>query len=131
MSIIKGKDLKNIKLYKVLRNDFTHYNFKYRLGKNVDILPFNPRGHCSEGGLYFSDIYYIYKFFNLGDLIVDVSIDGNEYIYVDKYKYKAHSISIFNPRKLDDIINQLYKNDINIAIQISGYTLQYAKNPKE
>ena len=37
--------------YKLIRSNMTHQWFKYRLGLNIDSLPFNI-GYCMNGGLY-------------------------------------------------------------------------------
>ena len=45
----------NITYYKLVRDDYTHHNFTYKLGLNIDSIKFNPIDSCEPGGLYFTD----------------------------------------------------------------------------
>lgn len=69
-----------------------HNNLQYKTGLNIDILPFNPTGTCSSGGMYFfsrkqlinfycytTDIHYMRK----------VTFPDNARIYVEHNKFKC------------------------------------------
>jgi len=120
MSLIKGSDLKGIKLYKFLHIDLIHNGFTYKEGENVDILPFNPKGTYSVGGLYFFDAnkidnnefvaLYIGMFY-----VADVSVDDDEPIWKEANgRYKTHKFTLKNIRnKIDFELNQ---EQINMII---------------
>lgn len=52
--------------FKVTNKTENHHGFQYKDGLNVDTLPFQPSGSCVPGGLYFSDLRNIGKFYNYG-----------------------------------------------------------------
>jgi hypothetical protein len=53
--LICGRDIK-LPIYKILNENMTHNGYVYKLGTNTDSLPFNPKGSCRPGGLYFADV---------------------------------------------------------------------------
>ena len=92
-TIIKGKDLKNTKLVKILNRTFVHKKFKYVENEyNVDILPFKPHGQCSDGGLYFCELKDMYLFFNYGCYVCEIELDDDEDVYVEDNKFKTHRL---------------------------------------
>jgi hypothetical protein len=94
--------LRNRKYVKLLRNDLTHFWFTYKMGLNVDVLPFDPHVDCKPGGLYFcepSDVKY-----HLGGgftYIADVTIPSNARIVEGAHKCKADRIVLSNMRCLE------------------------------
>ena len=55
MSLINPSSLFNTRLYKFTNKDEYHHGLPYHDGVNIDIVPFNPSGECSSGGMYFFD----------------------------------------------------------------------------
>lgn len=53
--LLTGKDLRHLKLYKILRDDLTHHGYVYKRGLNILNEPFDPSGDCGAGGLYVTD----------------------------------------------------------------------------
>ncbi len=69
------------KYYKALNKNLTHHGFVYKLGLNVDVLPFNPTGSCLPGGLYYTDLEHIAEYFeHYGDLVAEVEPVGQIYL---------------------------------------------------
>ena len=66
--------------YKILNEDETHYGMQYKNGLNVDILPFNPSGDCTHGGIYFSR-EDILAFLGYGIWIRKVTIPKDAKVY--------------------------------------------------
>jgi hypothetical protein len=67
--------------YKLLRKDLCHHGFQYKLGLNVDTVPFNPSGSCEAGGLYFTDMAHLHLFDMFGDLIGEIEVPADAQIY--------------------------------------------------
>lgn len=109
--IFKGL-MGNIKLYKLLFDDLTHFDFEYKDGLNTDHIPFNPNGECSPGGLYFADEHQLRAYSNIYisqfSKFARVTIPNDAKVYVEKYKYKADKIIINNIRPISNLCNELY-----------------------
>lgn len=95
-SLTTGKSLANsgIKLYKVLNEAHIHRGMHYKYGKNVDRLPFNPTGECSEGGIYFTTAYGVLSFSGYGIWLREVTLDPDEQVYIEDDKFKAHTVHL-------------------------------------
>ncbi len=65
---------KNTIFCKVLNDNLTHHNFKYRKGLNIDTNIFNATGECSKGGLYFCDMNFIDLYISYGSKFSYVAI---------------------------------------------------------
>ena len=48
--------------YRLTNNEECHNEFHYETGINTDILPFNPKGECKSGGLYFFHISQLHMY---------------------------------------------------------------------
>ena len=113
-TIIKGSALRGKQLIKILSNSLRQYNFQYKIGKNTDILPFNPRGMCLAGGLYFTTIDNIFEFLLFGNKIAYVEVDDDEDIYVVKNEFKARTLTITKIEEtFDNVILSLKKEKAN------------------
>ena len=97
MATLSGKEFNDkypdIEFYKVLTNNGIHFGFQYQHGLNIDTLPFNPRGECSKGGLYFVSIHKLYMWLNLGIYIARVTIPDNASIYTENNTFKADKLT--------------------------------------
>lgn len=60
--------------YKILNERMNHNGFQYQLGLNVDTKEFKPEGSCQEGGLYFTTKEHLFRFFEFGIYIADISL---------------------------------------------------------
>jgi len=114
-SVVSGADFNkyysNKKFYKFLYNDLTHNTMHYRLGLNIDPIPFNPGGKCLTGGLYFcekSKCYLYYKYY--GRKIATIEIPNNAYVYVEKHKFKADKIIITDIIDFEDVSDEFWIN---------------------
>lgn len=119
-----NKIYKGIKLYKFLNNDLIHFGFRYEIGLNIDSLPFNPNGECSEGGLYFCEESKCYHFWQtFGKKIATIEIPDDARIYVEKNKFKTNKLVITDITNFfkvpDDFWIMIIKDD--------GFALQYVK----
>jgi hypothetical protein len=96
-----------MKFYKLLRQDLTHYGFRYREGLNVDTEPFNPRGDCEPGGLYYTSDEHLEEWIGtrIGtnwSLIADVTLPSDAQVYPGPCgtKWKADRLVLSNIRPL-------------------------------
>jgi hypothetical protein len=111
--------------YKFLNDNLIHYNFKYELGLNIDVLPFNPTKKCSSGGLYFCEESKIPLYCTMyGTKLAIVEIPDNARIYIEEDKFKTNKIFITKIIDFNSIDEEFW---INI-IPNNGLVLQYVKN---
>lgn len=92
-----------MKFYKLLRQDLTHYGFRYREGLNVDTEPFNPRGDCEPGGLYYTSDEHLEEWIGTNwSLIADVTLPSDAQVYPGPCgtKWKADRLVLSNIRPL-------------------------------
>ena len=109
--------------YKVLNKEMNHNGYQYKLDEKNDLdKEFDKSSKiCSDGGLYFTDLENIYKFFRFGDNIVEVEIPeydskGNEVKMVkDGNKWRSSCIIVKSPMKtkkeMEPIILEYIKNN--------------------
>ena len=137
MTTLSGKEFNDkyhdIELYKVLSTDSIHFGFQYKHGLNVDSLPFNPRGECSKGGLYFVSLYNLSLWLNMGIYIARVTLPNDASIYTEENTFKADKIILDLDNKV--LISDFYiwKNN-NWCIRMinkNGVNLQYIKEQSE
>ena len=102
--------------YKILAKDMIHNGFEYKPGLNVDRIPFNPDSKCAPGGLYFSDLENIHKFFGYGPLIARVTLPPDaRVIRESKDKLKADKIILSD---IGPIVQSSIFDDISNAINM-------------
>lgn len=103
--------------YKIIKKNYTHKNFKYKLGINEDILKFNPSGNCSAGGLYITDYINIVNYYNYGNIIAYVSIPDDAKCYLENGKIKCNKIYINS----FELINNFNEKNDDILFNINYY----------
>ena len=137
---------KNIKLFKFLNNDLTHYRCTYGVGLNIDVLDFNSTAECLSGGLYFCEESKCYMFALIyGQKLAHIEIPDDARVYVEKDKFKADKIIIKEIVDFKDVlddfwINMLHQNGLilqlikkqtddvcTLAVKQNGYALKYVK----
>ena len=152
------KQLYKTDFYKILTRDLVHNGYQYIDGINICQQQFNPKGECSRGGLYFTELNKILiwlSYYQHLTYIVKVEILDDSQIYVEKDKFKANNFSINLSTKCE-IKDFSYWNDIEfcklavqqnfcfleyvvnqteeickLAVQKNGYALKYVKNQTE
>lgn len=92
-TMIKGKDLKDMVLCKVLSEDMNMRDFQYKMGENVDTIPLATEGSCKVG-LYFTTIDKISWYLDYGTKLAIVEIPEEEPVYVDENKFRTHRLVI-------------------------------------
>ena len=115
-SMVKGKDLENRILCKVVTEDLNMRGFQYRLGMNEDTQPLATEGSC-EAGLHFAEIGNICDFLNYGTKLAIVSVPDEEPVYVDDGKLRSHRLLIESVMDLwaIDTWQYLHKHGANIT----------------
>ena len=85
--------IKEQKLFKIV-NKFGQHGLFYKEGWNIDPLPFNPRGNCENGGIYFSG-RDILAFLDYGSEVYEVTNYSTPYENPGyPKKYKAHEVEL-------------------------------------
>jgi hypothetical protein len=99
-----------IKYYKLLAADLVHHGFQYKEGLNIDPVPFNPRGECEPGGLYYTDLKHLPLWYEeKWPMIADVTIPAGASVYAEPCgkKWKADRIELSNIRPLKEFLATL------------------------
>jgi hypothetical protein len=111
---------------KVFRNDMTHHGFTYKPGEiNYLDKPFEKEGVCSIGGLYFTTLEYIGRFFPYGDhiRIVTLPTDIKDFQMVQdptRDKYRANMIFVDKTKyPLNELQTYINFNLVQYVIAIS------------
>lgn len=85
--------------YKITNRDELHGNMQYRDGLNINVEPFNPKGDCTNGGIYFAR-EDILAFLDCGIWLRKVTLPENPEVYENPgrpKKWKTHRV-ILNSR---------------------------------
>ena len=123
-SFVNKKD----KLYfKITNKDECHNKFPYVRGLNKLIGPFNKKGSCVPGRLYFTKPKYIFEFISFGVFLRDVRLPVEEYGFQmvkdpDGDKYGANMIILGDKRSLFDV------ETIKYAISKGARLVDYVDN---
>jgi len=112
-----------MKYYKILSEDETHHDLKYKYGLNVDPVPFNPTGSCRAGGIYFSR-EDILAFLDYESWIREVRIPVDAQVYEDPdpdpKKWKADKVWLGRKRRITaKVIAELIQAGANIHAHIN------------
>lgn len=129
--------------FKLCNEKCVHYGMHYKEGLNVDILPFNPKGQCQPGGLYYFTGKQIldYNAFVSCDKqhwIFDVEIPDDAQVYHENWKSKADKLILKNKRRfyICDIVTLFdpymiandYSNLFNHVYQTEELCLYIVRN---
>lgn len=126
-SIIKGRDLSHLELYKITNENEIHYQFQYQDGLNIDHLNFNPKGEDEPGGLYFCELKFLPKYLYKGCYIRRVLLDPDEDVYYINNKFKAKRIFVEPRMLISEFIIDDYSKCMNL-VKINGLFLQFVPN---
>jgi hypothetical protein len=135
--LIKGIELKNNKLCRIMSDDMKHFNYQYHEGENIDTSPFYPNGFCDKGGLYFTNEEIIFKYLGHGSKIADIHVDDDEDVYLEydiidgvnvEYSYKAHKVYVTNIRTLNEYFDTLSCDKYIYAIKLNPDSIKYIRN---
>ena len=120
-----NKIYNGVEFYKFLNDDLIHYNFKYNIGLNVDTIPFNPRGKCSKGGLYFCKKSKCHLFVTeYGHKMALIEIPNNALIYIEEDKFKADKLIITKINDFEDVLDDFWIE----LISKNGRALEFVKD---
>lgn len=113
-----------------INDEVVHHYFEYKLGLNIDTVPFNPSGSCKSGGLYFTTAEYLHNYFHVGDYIAIIDLPQNARIYRDPGGnfFKADQIFIKKIIPIHEFF--LFENEkyVEKLLKRDGLMLKYVKN---
>ena len=113
--------------FKILNTKMNHHGFQYKEGLNIDTVPFNPKGDCEPGGLYFTDEEHIIDYLSFGTLIANVEIPFDAQIYKNGTSWKADKIIISNIRPITEFELSLSPSELIKYIGQYDFMLQFVK----
>lgn len=128
-TMIKGKELKEHILCKVLSENMVMQGFQYRMGMNEDIKPLAMSGSCGAG-LHFCLIKDICGYLYYGSRLALVGIPDGEDVYVDDGKFRTHRLEIKKLLPLDKLTawKYLYENGADITAHNNDAVMRAAEN---
>lgn len=132
MSVLSGLEFKNrypnYQAVKIIGNNFN--NYIYRIGLNIDPIPFRPYGKCQAGGLSFTDMRFLPYFMSCGSHIAYVDIVDDSRIYLDNYKsYKADMIVLTKIIPIQDYLSQLSEEQFFKLKPFAVHIIRHIPNP--
>lgn len=124
-TLIKGKDLKENVLCKILTEDMRMRDFQYQMGINEDINPFERKG-CCNAGLHFCLAKDICNYIDYGTKLAVVKVPDEEDVYVDRIKFRTHRLCIEKIMPLEQIgtWDFLVKNGTDITAE-DNFAVRY------
>ena len=77
-----------------------HHGLQYHDGLVEDIVPFDEKGSCCSGGIYFTTPEYICKYLNFGVNVREVTVPDDAQMVKDpdEDKWRASAV-ILGPKK--------------------------------
>jgi hypothetical protein len=117
--------------YKLLSDDLRHYDFTYHEGLNVDTLPFDPSGSCRPGGLYYTTLEHLPRWYSrCWPLIADVYLPPEARVYVEPggTKWKADQLVLSNIRPLSEFLATLDEAILCPMLQMNGWMIKDVVN---
>lgn len=121
--------------YKLTRKDETHFGFQYKTGLNVDTVPFNPKGSCLPGGLYFTSLNKLPVWISKDiEFVREVEILDDSLIYANWIddlksvtKFKADKFILKERQLLIDMPQWEDEAYCTLAVTHQGNNLLYCK----
>jgi len=114
--------------YKIIgANNYGKYPYKLGLNTLADNgETFNEEPICGPGGLYFSDIKYIFEYLDYGDKVCILTIPDDAQVIEVKNKYKADKIYINEMMEMNcDAIKYLVEHGADITTE-DNYAIRWA-----
>ena len=116
--------------YKIIgANNYGKYPYKLGLNTLADNgETFNEEPICGPGGLYFSDIKYIFEYLDYGDKVCTLTIPDDAQVIKVNNKYKADKIYIREMMEINyDAIKYLVEYGADITAD-DNYAIRWAAN---
>ena len=135
--VLSGKEFNekypNTEFYKLTNKEEIHNSFQFKTGLNTDTVPFNPTSQCEPGGIYFTELQYVFNWVNYGvkkmAKIRKVEIPADAQVYVEKMKFKADKIILNDFELLDSFLeNKMTEEICMAAVSQNGWALEYVPN---
>lgn len=92
-TLIKGEELKDEILCKIMSENMVMKGFQYKIGMNEDTKPLAVKGRCKTG-LHFCCINHILNYLGYGINLVVVRVSDEENVYVDNRKFRTHRLEV-------------------------------------
>lgn len=130
--LMKGKEFKKIKLWKILHDDLKHQNYQYVEGLNLLDQKFKPFGECEDGGLYIT--WEPENYIDYGTKIAAVTLPDDALVWTEGNKAKVNKLILGKPFTIaklildldktctnrDEILQIIIKYDPLISVQIKN-----------
>ncbi len=141
------------KIVKLTNQSENHNEFHFKTGLNIDSIPFNPKGNCQSGGIYFCSIDNLFKWLNYSDqsmiYVRSVIIPDDALVWIEEDKFKTDRLILGEKMLIEDmdiwndleyclkaikydytIIEYMKKTDVGRVLQSILYNCDAFKIPK-
>ena len=106
--LFSGSDFNKIfkgKIFVKLTNKSENHNeYQFETGLNIDKLPFNPKGECQPGGIYFCLREDLSLWLNYNSepmfYVRSVRIPDDAEVWIEKNKFKADRVILGDRKKI-------------------------------
>ena len=123
------------KFVKLTNRVENHNGYQFQTGLNVDSIPFNPKGQCRPGGIYFCLLEKIHLWLNydIKSMIYArlVTIPDDARIYIETDKFKADRLILGERQKIGDL--EQWKDPLYCleAVREDGHALKFVVKQTE
>ena len=117
-----------IKLTNELEN---HNGYQFRTGLNIDTLPFNPKGECQAGGIYFCLIEHVNLWLNYSNkpmiYVRLVTIPNDAQVWIETNQFKTDRVILGDRQIISDL--DVWNDNLYClaAVQQCSWALKYVK----
>jgi len=90
--------------FKITNQDECHHGYQYKTGLNILDKPFESKGSCVSGGLYFTTLVHLHHFYDYGIWLREVTIPEDARMVMDPSanKWRANKIILGDKYPLFD-----------------------------
>ena len=131
-TVLIGKrfnDLYTHKLVKLTNGLENHNGYQFQTGLNVDSIPFNPKGECRAGGIYFCSFEKLplWLDYDIKPMIYArlVTIPHDALVWVELDKFKADRLILGQRQKICDLEEWKDSSYCLEAVKQNGQVLEY------
>ena len=103
---------------KFIGKDYSNFDLKYQIGRNIDIVPFNEQSECGAGGIYFCSWDYAFQWVNNDKywFAADIVIPKTAKVIHMIDKSKSNMIDILSIKPITEHLIWSYSNFAKKAI---------------
>jgi hypothetical protein len=127
-----NQDINGHQFVKLTNSSEIHHSYQFQTGLNIDSIPFDPRGECRPGGIYFCSLDQLSLWLDYAPdpmfYVRFVTLPNDAQVWIEKDKFKADRLILSDRVKIADLDIWADETYCLRAVQQNGRALQYVKN---